>query len=112
MPKSSPYGPVIAVYPSEATAAPKNAAETKAALKARVNPADLEIQVSTLRRVGNAGVILRTTTEKAANKIKSAIPPTLWVTEPRSRRLLVALYNIDGGPSEESDPIRSMHRTL
>lgn len=47
VPKPPPQGPVMAVYPSDVTAAPKNATETKAALKACVNPAELEIQEDT-----------------------------------------------------------------
>ncbi|GBP11399.1 hypothetical protein EVAR_92911_1 [Eumeta japonica] len=39
---------------------------------------------------------VQTTSIEAAEKIKKADPPTLWVTEPRSQRPIVALRNISG----------------
>ncbi|GBP47279.1 hypothetical protein EVAR_38043_1 [Eumeta japonica] len=57
---------------------------------------------SKVRKVGRAGVVVQTTSDEAADKIRKAVPPTLRVTEPRSRRPLVALRNLSGDPSGEA----------
>lgn len=90
------------MYPTELESAPKSAQETKIALKSFLKPTEMGIQVSTLRRVGNAGVIVQTTSKDAVVKIRGVGPPTLRIAEPKSRRPLVLPHNIDGNPGEES----------
>lgn len=85
-------GPVLAVYPSAESADRIKTAElTRAELRSSVNPSTLGVQVSSLRKVGNAGVMLQTTSKAAAEKLRKAVPASLRVTEPRRRRPLVAL---------------------
>ncbi|GBP97322.1 hypothetical protein EVAR_103835_1 [Eumeta japonica] len=62
----------------------------------------MQIQVSGVRKVGRAGVIIQTTSTEAAERIKKATPPELRVTEPKSRRPLVALHNMMGDPTNEA----------
>ncbi|GBP63884.1 Uncharacterized 50 kDa protein in type I retrotransposable element R1DM [Eumeta japonica] len=96
-------GPVLAFYPAAEQADNiKTAEETKKVLKSAMNPTALQVQVSKVRKVGRAGVVVQTTSGDAAEKIKKAVPPTLRVTEPRSRRPLVALRNLSGDPSGEA----------
>ncbi|GBP39492.1 hypothetical protein EVAR_32424_1 [Eumeta japonica] len=96
-------GPVLAFYPAaEQADTIKTAEETKKVLKSAMDPTTLQVQVSKVRKVGRAGVVVQTTLAKAAEKIKKAAPPTLRVTEPRSRRPLVALRNLSGDPSGET----------
>ncbi|GBP97355.1 hypothetical protein EVAR_103868_1 [Eumeta japonica] len=96
-------GPVLAFYPAAEQADNiKTAEETKKVLKSAMDPTALQVQVSKVRKVGRAGVVVQTTSVEAADKIKKAVPPTLRVTEPRSRRPLVALRNLSGDPSGEA----------
>ncbi|GBP65870.1 hypothetical protein EVAR_85138_1 [Eumeta japonica] len=66
-----------------------------------MDPTSMQVQVSKVRKVGRAGVVVETTSVEAAEKLKKAVPPTLRVMEPRSRKLLVALRNLSGDPSGE-----------
>lgn len=95
-PKPVPGGPTLAIYPVEKDGVLKTAEDTKAFLQKTINPTALGIQVSRLRRVGNAGVVVQTTTADAADKIKGALPPTVRVTEPQARKPLVAIVNVEG----------------
>ncbi|GBP23611.1 Retrovirus-related Pol polyprotein from type-1 retrotransposable element R1 [Eumeta japonica] len=96
-------GPVLAFYPvAEQSEAIKSAEETKKVLKSAMDPTSMQVQVSKVRKVGRAGVIVETTSVEAAEKLKKAVPPTLKVTEPRSRKPLVALRNLLGDPSGEA----------
>ncbi|GBP65860.1 Uncharacterized 50 kDa protein in type I retrotransposable element R1DM [Eumeta japonica] len=98
-----PYSPRVNIAPQDDFADNiKTAEETKKVLKSAMDPTALQVQVSKVRKVGRAGVVVQTTSVKAADKIKKAVPPTLRVTEPRSRRPLVALRNLSGDPSGEA----------
>ncbi|GBP96303.1 Uncharacterized 50 kDa protein in type I retrotransposable element R1DM [Eumeta japonica] len=80
----------------------QTAEETKKLLKSAMDPTSMQVQVTKVRKVGRAGVVVQTTSDEAADKIRKAVPPTLRVTEPRSRRPLVALRNLSGDPSGEA----------
>ncbi|GBP21027.1 Uncharacterized 50 kDa protein in type I retrotransposable element R1DM [Eumeta japonica] len=96
-------GPVLAFYPvAEQAEIIKTAEETKKLLKSAMDPTSMQVQVTKVRKVGRAGVVVQTTSDEAAEKIRKAVPPTLRVTEPRSRRPLVALRNLSGDPSGEA----------
>ncbi|GBP97345.1 hypothetical protein EVAR_103858_1 [Eumeta japonica] len=96
-------GPVLAIYPvAEQVENIKTAEETKTLLKNAINPASMQVQVTKVRKVGRAGVVVQTTSAESAEKIRKAVPPTLRVTEPRSRKPLVALRNMMGDPSSEA----------
>ena len=93
-------GPVLAVYPAaDKTGEIKSADETKAELKKAIDPAKLFVQVSRVRKVGNAGVVVQTTNEAAASRLREAMPPSLRVAEPRRRQPLVCFNRLDGNPS-------------
>ncbi|KAL0809264.1 hypothetical protein ABMA28_011483 [Loxostege sticticalis] len=52
-------------------------------------PADEAIK--SVRMVGNSGIVVRTASNEAAQKLKAAAPPNLKVAEPKARRPRVAL---------------------
>ncbi|KAJ2937228.1 hypothetical protein O0L34_g19308 [Tuta absoluta] len=56
-PKPQQPGMTVAIYPAEENEKIKTAKETKALLKASVNPQEIGVQVSRLRKVGNGGVL-------------------------------------------------------
>lgn len=99
--KPQHQGPTLAVYPQEGESTLKTANDTRAEIKKTLDPVKLGLQVRTVRRVGNAGIVVQTTTAEAAEKIKRAIPPTLTCRETNQRRPLVALRNCDGDPTSE-----------
>lgn len=94
-------GPVLAFYPAEPEGPLKTAEDTKAELKKSVNPKQAGIQIDKVRKVGNAGVVVQTTSQEAALKLKTAVPRSLRITEPRQRLPLVALRGFDEDPKEE-----------
>lgn len=55
----------------------------------------MEVQVERVRKVGNAGVVVQTTTKE---ELKNAAPPTLRVETPRAKPSQVRLRNLDGDP--------------
>ncbi|KAJ2937437.1 hypothetical protein O0L34_g18628 [Tuta absoluta] len=89
-------GMSVAIYPAENNDTIKTAEETKAHLKASVNPRELGVQVSRLRKVGNGGVLLQTTSAESVERLKRALPSTLRVSEPKERAPLVAIINVEG----------------
>ncbi|KAJ2937502.1 hypothetical protein O0L34_g18647 [Tuta absoluta] len=89
-------GMSVAIYPAENNENIKTAEETKAHLKASVNPRELGVQVSRLRKVGNGGVLLQTTSAESVERLKKALPSTLRVSEPKERVPLVAIINVEG----------------
>lgn len=92
-------GPVLAFYPAvEKVGEIKSADDTKAVLKKAIDPAKLLVQVSRVRKVGNAGVVVQTTSEAAASRLKDAMPPSLRVAEPKRRQPLVCFHRLDGNP--------------
>lgn len=96
-------GRVFAIYPAEKEADKiKTAEQTKVLLKTSVNPQALGVQVSGIRKVGNAGIVLHTTTVEAADKLKKAIPATLRIQEPKERAPLVAVLNVSGDVENSS----------
>ncbi|KAL0858747.1 hypothetical protein ABMA27_011220 [Loxostege sticticalis] len=108
MPIPAPRGPVLAVYPAEANDKLKTAEDTKAELKRAVNPVSIQVQVDGLRKVGNAGVVIQTTSQESARRFREAIPPTLRVTEPKQRTLLVAVGTISGDP-DPKEMLATLH---
>ncbi|GBP97339.1 hypothetical protein EVAR_103852_1 [Eumeta japonica] len=99
--RKSESGPVLAIYPVAELENIKTAEDTKQLLKSAIDPASMQVQVTKVRKVGRAGVVVQTTSAESADKIRKAVPPTLRVTEPRSRKPLVALRNMLGDPSNE-----------
>lgn len=85
-------GPAVLFYPASESI--KTSEETKKELQKAVQPGSQGIQVQGIRRVGNAGVVVQTASAEAARKLKEAAPPTLKVTDPKSRRPLVAIRNL------------------
>ncbi|KAL0809256.1 hypothetical protein ABMA28_011475 [Loxostege sticticalis] len=108
MPIPAPRGPLLAVYPAESNDKLKTAEDTKAELKRAVNPISIQVQVDGLRKVGNAGVVVQTTSQESARRFREAIPPTLRVTEPKQRHPLVALGTISGDP-DAKEIIATLH---
>ena len=95
-------GPVLAFYPAADKAGEiKSADDTKAVLKKAIDPAKLFVQVSRVRKVGNAGVVVQTTNEAAASRLKDAMPPSLRVAEPKRRQPLICFHRLDGNPKFE-----------
>lgn len=93
-------GPVLAFYPAEEAA--ENSSElTKAALKKAIDPRAISVQIERVRKLGNAGVLVQTTSVESAERLKKAVPASLRVVEPKRRLPLVALQNVDGDPSFE-----------
>lgn len=64
----------------------KTAEDTKALLKKTISPSALGIQVLLVRQVGNAGVVVQTTSAKAAAKITGTLPTTVPVA--RSQEII------------------------
>lgn len=96
----SSTGTSVAFYPSEKESF-KTAEETKTELKKTVNPKSLGIQVRQVRKVGNAGIVVTTSTREDAEKLKVAAPKTLRAADLTRRQPLVALRNIDAETKEE-----------
>ncbi|KAH9628483.1 hypothetical protein HF086_015758 [Spodoptera exigua] len=94
VPIPRPPGLAVVVYPAEdQTGNLRTSEATKA--RTAINPAQIGVQVAGLRRVGNAGVVVQTTSEEAAKALRSAVPPTLRTAEPTERCPLIALSGID-----------------
>ena len=104
----NPSGPMMALYPAEEGGPIKTAEDTKAELKKAVDPAKIWVQVSRVRKVGNAGVIVQTTTDEAARRLRAAIPASLRVAEPKLRQPLVCMNRLDGDPSFE-EVLEALH---
>nr|XP_037877415.1 uncharacterized protein LOC101741146 [Bombyx mori] len=94
-------GPSLAFYPSEGNAELKTAEDTKKEVKKAIDPKSMAIGIQSVRKVGNAGVVVQTTSPAAAVKLRNAAPPSLRVTEPRRRQPLVAVNGVEGDPSFE-----------
>ncbi|CAH2065213.1 unnamed protein product, partial [Iphiclides podalirius] len=102
-----PKGPAVIFYPSDESI--KSSEVTKAALIKAVQPGPQGIQVQSVRKVGNSGVIVRTASASAAAKLKEAAPPTLKATDPKVRKPLVAIRNLRCDPKSE-DLLEDLHR--
>ncbi|GBP96302.1 Retrovirus-related Pol polyprotein from type-1 retrotransposable element R1 [Eumeta japonica] len=90
-------GPVIAIYPASEESA-KTAEETKKIFKASVDPAQMNIQVDRIKKIGNAGVIVQTTNMESAMKIKGNPALTkagLKIREPKQNKPLVKFGDMD-----------------
>ena len=55
-----------------------------------------------LRKVGNAGIVVQTTSVAAAGSLREAVPATMRVTESRKRQPMVCLSAVEGDPIYES----------
>lgn len=96
-------GPAIAIYPAEgATTTLKTAEDTKAALKKAIDPAKIGVNIDRLRKVGNAGVVVQTTSVAAAGRLREAVPATMRVTESKKRQPMVCLSAVEGDPGYEA----------
>ncbi|KAI5643311.1 hypothetical protein NE865_04729 [Phthorimaea operculella] len=95
-PKPQQPGATLAIYPMEGDSQVKTADDTKALLKKSVDPQALGVQVTGLRKVGNAGVLLKINDAVSAERLKKALPETLRVAEPKERAPLVAIINVEG----------------
>ncbi|CAH2208245.1 jg10165, partial [Pararge aegeria aegeria] len=95
-------GPVLAFYPaSDQVEVLRTAEATKAELKRAVNPRILDVQIEKVRKIGNAGVVVQTTSPSAADRLRNAAPATLRVSEPKKVAPKVCLRGIDGNPESE-----------
>lgn len=94
-------GPSLAFYPSEGNVELKTAEDTKKEVKKAIDPKSMAIGIRSVRKVGNAGVLVQTTSPAAAVTLRNAAPPSLRVTEPRRRQPLVAVNGVEGDPSFE-----------
>ncbi|CAH2220974.1 jg6567 [Pararge aegeria aegeria] len=74
---------------------------TKAELKRAVNPRVLDVQIAQVRKLGNAGVVVQTTSPSDADRLRNAAPATLRVSEPKKVAPKVRLRGIDGNPKSE-----------
>ncbi|KAL0809253.1 hypothetical protein ABMA28_011472 [Loxostege sticticalis] len=108
IPIPAPRGPLLAVYPAESNEKLKTAEDTKAELKRAVNPVSINVQVDGLRKVGNAGVVIQTTSQESAKRFREALPSTLRVTEPKQRQPLVSIASISGDP-DPKEMLRTLH---
>ncbi|GBP05080.1 hypothetical protein EVAR_101339_1 [Eumeta japonica] len=64
-------GPVLAIYPvAEQLENIKTAEDTKQLLKSAIDPASIQAQVTKMRKVGRAGVVVQTTSAESADKIR------------------------------------------
>ncbi|CAB3252397.1 unnamed protein product [Arctia plantaginis] len=98
MPIPKRLGPAVVIYPSEESREEvKTAEDTKRLLRSAVDPSKLGVQIAGVRKVGNAGVVVQTTSREAAEVLKKAMPQSLRVGEPRERRPLVALSGMETG---------------
>ncbi|CAB3258317.1 unnamed protein product [Arctia plantaginis] len=98
MPIPKRLGPAVVIYPSEETREEvKTAEDTKRLLRSAVDPSKLGVQIEGVRKVGNAGVLVQTTSREEAEVLKKAMPKSLRVGEPRERRPLVALSGMETG---------------
>ncbi|GBP96664.1 hypothetical protein EVAR_89989_1 [Eumeta japonica] len=77
-------GPVLAIYPvAEQIDNIKTAEETKTLLKNAINPASMQVQVTKVRKVGRAGVVVQTTSAESAEKIRRRSRPRCGVRDPK-----------------------------
>ncbi|KAL0858755.1 hypothetical protein ABMA27_011228 [Loxostege sticticalis] len=82
-------GPAVIFYPADE--AIKSSEDTKKTLQQVVKPSTAGIQIRSVRMVGNSGIVVRTASIEAAQKLKAAAPPNLKVAEPKARQPRVAL---------------------
>lgn len=95
-------GPTVAIYPAEDQKGNiKTAEETKKLLRSAVDPSTLGVQIHGVRKVGNAGVVIQTTSEKAAEKVRKALPATLRAGTTVTRRPVMSLAGFDVATSYE-----------
>ena len=95
-------GPSVAIYPAEHQKENiKTAEDTRRALQTAVQPALLGLQIAGIRKVGNAGVVVQTTSVAAAERLRKAVPDTLRTAEPAARQPLIALTGIDKSTTTE-----------
>lgn len=102
-------GPELAFYPSEGNDSLKTAEDTKVELRKAIDPKAIAVGIDKVRKVGNAGVVVQTTSAAAADKLRAAAPPTLRVADQKRRLPLVALNNVEGDPSFE-EVVECLHR--
>lgn len=95
-----PSGAVLAIYPTEDGKA-RTSEDTKEALKKGIDPVKIGVSINKLSKIGNGGVVVRTTGVEAVAALKGALPPGFRTTEPSARKPLVALRNMDGDPDAE-----------
>ncbi|CAG4981240.1 unnamed protein product [Parnassius apollo] len=101
MPIPEKSGPVLAFYPAGEQEHLKMADDTKAELKKAIKPSEINIQVAKFRKIGNTGVVVQTTSQEYAQKLRPAAPPTLRVTEPRQHMPLVAIRGFEDDLNNE-----------
>ncbi|CAK1602621.1 unnamed protein product [Parnassius mnemosyne] len=89
-------GPAVIVYPNNDSI--KSSDDTKTELQKAVQPGTQGIKIHSVRKVGNSGIVVQTATIEAAQKLKAAVPPSLKVSDPKSRRPLVAVRNLRSDP--------------
>ncbi|GBP95674.1 Retrovirus-related Pol polyprotein from type-1 retrotransposable element R1 [Eumeta japonica] len=88
---------VLAIYP-ENTDKTKTAEDTKKMFKASVDPTTMNLQVVKMRKIGNAGVIVQTSSLDSANKIRDCTEikkAGLKISDPRQRKPLVKFSDLD-----------------
>lgn len=98
IPEKDRSGPVLAIYPED-EAGITSAQGTKDLIKRTVDPSKINVQVEKVRMVANAGVVIQTGSQAQADRLRSAMPATLRVTEPKKRLPLVALNRLEGDPA-------------
>ena len=86
-------GPAVIFYPVDGSDMTTSEA-TKNALQTAISPGTDGIHIQSVRRVGNAGVVVRTVTESGARKLKEKAPATLKAVDPKERRPLVAIQGL------------------
>ncbi|KAH9628491.1 hypothetical protein HF086_015766 [Spodoptera exigua] len=102
VPIPRPAGPSVAIYPAEGHREElRTADDTRRLLRTAVKPQELGIQIAALRKVGNAGIVVETTSAAAAEKLKRAVPDSLRAADPVARRPLIALTGLDRGTTVE-----------
>lgn len=98
---SANKGPVLVFYPNDQGTI-KSSEETKQELQKVVNPGEMGIAVTGVRKVGNSGVVVRTANGSAAQKLKDAAPASPRISEPKQKLPLVALRNLRNDPTPEA----------
>lgn len=89
-------GPTVAIYPAEdQKEIIKTAEDTKKVLRSAMDPSSLKVQIHGVRKVGNAGVVIQTTSERAAEKVRKALPATLRAATTVARRPVMSLAGFD-----------------
>ncbi|KAL0858751.1 hypothetical protein ABMA27_011224 [Loxostege sticticalis] len=100
-------GPAVIFYPADE--AIKSSEDTKKTLQQAVKPSTAGIQIRSVRMVGNSGIVVRTASNEAAQKLKAAAPPNLKVAEPKARQPRVALRYLRQNIAEQ-EILDSLHQ--